>query len=115
MTKTVEAGKDVTLKCNRFSSDSGTLFWFKLAAGNLPEVLGATYTFDNGNVNKTPRITTKQEPGTFVLHITETELTDSAFYYCEKHIELQTEYLNITFLRVKGKSQRFQYLTLSLH
>ncbi|XP_026214213.1 signal-regulatory protein beta-2-like [Anabas testudineus] len=102
LTKTVDVGQDVTLKCSRPSSDAGTLFWIKLAAGNLPEVLGATYTFDNGNVNKTPRITTRQEPGTFVLHITKTELSDSAFYYCEEHFELRTTFVNITFLRVQG-------------
>lgn len=93
----------MTLTCSRQSSDSGTLFWIKLAAGNLPEVLGATYTFDGGYPNKTPRVTTQQEPGTFVLHITKTELSDTAFYYCDKHVELKRTFLNITFLRVKGK------------
>ncbi|XP_026186209.1 uncharacterized protein LOC113144393 isoform X2 [Mastacembelus armatus] len=101
LTKTVVPGEDVTLTCNRQSSESGTLFWIRLAAGNLPEVLGATYTFDNGFTNKTPRIIAKQEPGTFILHVTKTQLSDTAFYYCEKHTELRTAFLNITFLRVK--------------
>uniref|UniRef100_A0A4W6FAI1 Ig-like domain-containing protein n=1 Tax=Lates calcarifer TaxID=8187 RepID=A0A4W6FAI1_LATCA len=34
-------------------------------------------------------------------HITKTELSDTAFYYCEKHVELRTTFLNIIFLRVK--------------
>lgn len=103
LTETVHVGEDVNLTCNCQSKPEGTLFWIRLVAGNLPEVLGATYTFDNAHINKTPRITAKQEPGTFVLHITKTELSDTAFYYCEKHVELQTTFLNITFLRVKGK------------
>lgn len=103
LTKTIHVGDNVTLTCSRQSSDSGTLFWIKLSAGNLPEVLGATYTFNNGNVNKTPRITAQQESGTYVLHITKTALSDTAFYYCERHVELKTTFLNITFLRVKGK------------
>lgn len=103
MTKTVHVEEDVTLTCDRRTSDSGTLFWIKLAAGNLPKVLGATYTFDGGYVNKTPRTTTRQEPGTFILHITRAELRDTAFYYCEKHVELKTTFLNITFLRVERK------------
>ncbi|XP_040904165.1 uncharacterized protein LOC121188455 isoform X2 [Toxotes jaculatrix] len=104
LTRTVHVGDDVTLTCSRQSSqlETGTLFWIRLTAGNLPEVLGATYTFDSIYINKTPRITAKQEPQTFVLHITKTELSDTAFYYCEKHVELQTTFLNITFLRVKG-------------
>ncbi|XP_022616068.1 signal-regulatory protein beta-2-like [Seriola dumerili] len=102
LTKTVHVGEDVTLTCSRQNIDVGTLFWIRLVAGNLPEVLGATYTFASAYFNKTPRITAKQEPGTFVLHITKTELSDTAFYYCEKHVELRTTFLNITFLRVKG-------------
>ncbi|XP_044060551.1 signal-regulatory protein beta-2-like isoform X2 [Siniperca chuatsi] len=101
-TKTVGVGEDVTLTCSRQSKLSGFLFWIKLAAGNFPEVLGATYTFDSANVNKTPHITAKQESGTFILHITKTELSDTAFYYCEQVVELHTTFLNKTFLRVEG-------------
>ncbi|XP_031159119.1 signal-regulatory protein beta-2-like isoform X1 [Sander lucioperca] len=102
VTKTVCVGEDVTLTCSRPSGLSGYLFWIRVVAGNFPEMLGATYTFDNGNVNKTPRITAKQEPGTFVLHITKTELSDTAFYYCEQVVELQTTFLNKTSLKVKA-------------
>uniref|UniRef100_A0A3P9ATP9 Ig-like domain-containing protein n=1 Tax=Maylandia zebra TaxID=106582 RepID=A0A3P9ATP9_9CICH len=102
VTKNVHLGEDVTLTCSRRSNLSGLLFWMRVVAGNLPEVLGAAYTFDQGTVNKTPRITTKQETGTFVLHIIQTQLNDTAFYYCEEVIELKTTKWNITFLRVKG-------------
>ncbi|KAA8588680.1 hypothetical protein FQN60_010025, partial [Etheostoma spectabile] len=101
VTKTVCVGEDVTLTCSRPSGLSGYLFWIRVAAGNFPEMLGATYTFDNAKVNKSPRITVKQEPGTFVLHITKTELIDTAFYYCEQVVELQTTFLNKTSLKVK--------------
>uniref|UniRef100_A0A3P8RXD8 Ig-like domain-containing protein n=1 Tax=Amphiprion percula TaxID=161767 RepID=A0A3P8RXD8_AMPPE len=102
VTKTVGVGKDVTLTCIRNSGSGGLLFWFRVVAGNLPEVLGATYTFDSGTFNETPRIIAKQEPGTFILHITQTKLSDTAFYYCEEIVELRTTLMNITFLAVKG-------------
>ncbi|KAK2848683.1 hypothetical protein Q5P01_008517 [Channa striata] len=86
LTKSVHVGQDVTLKCSRHSSDSGTLYWIKLATGNFPE---------------TPRITAKQGPGTFDLHISKIELSDAAFYYCEKYVELKRTFLNVTFLRVE--------------
>lgn len=86
----------------------------RLAPGNLPEVLGATYTFDGSYVNKTPRITVKPEPGTFVLRITETELSDTAFYYCEEYADLQTTFLNVTFLRVQGKCGSIQFFLYAM-
>ncbi|XP_022054882.2 uncharacterized protein LOC110954600 [Acanthochromis polyacanthus] len=102
VTKTVGVGQDVTLICSRNSKSGGLLFWFRVVTGNLPEVLGATYTFDSSTFNETPRITAKQEPGTFILRITQTKLSDTAFYYCEEIVELRTTFLNITFLAVKG-------------
>uniref|UniRef100_A0A3Q1G567 Ig-like domain-containing protein n=1 Tax=Acanthochromis polyacanthus TaxID=80966 RepID=A0A3Q1G567_9TELE len=101
VTKTVGVGQDVTLICSRNSKSGGLLFWFRVVTGNLPEVLGATYTFDSSTFNETPRITAKQEPGTFILRITQTKLSDTAFYYCEEIVELRTTFLNITFLAVK--------------
>ncbi|XP_076595894.1 signal-regulatory protein beta-2-like [Chaetodon auriga] len=100
--KTVFLGQDVTLTCSRHSGLGGLLFWIKLAVGNFPEVLAATYTFDNGGIITTPRCTAKTEPGAFVLDITKTELSDTAFYYCEQVTELKTTILNKTFLQVKG-------------
>ncbi|XP_042349202.1 uncharacterized protein LOC121948029 [Plectropomus leopardus] len=102
LTKTVFVGEDVTLTCSRRANSAGYLFWNRVVAGNFPEVLGATYTFDNAVVNKTPHFTTKQEPGTFVLHITKTQLSDAAFYYCQQVVELKTTFLIKTLLIVKG-------------
>ncbi|PWA22257.1 hypothetical protein CCH79_00012531, partial [Gambusia affinis] len=101
-TKTVSVGENVTLTCSRRSDSSGYLFWMKVVAGNLPEVLGASYTFDSSIVNYTPHIITKQEPDTFLLQIKQTELKDTAFYYCEEISELQKSLMNVTFLKVKG-------------
>ncbi|XP_054453727.1 uncharacterized protein LOC129090202 [Anoplopoma fimbria] len=98
----VRVGEDVTLTCSRQSSSAGYLFWIRLVAGNFPEPLASTYTFDNANVFKTRRITAKQGFGTFVLHIAKTELSDTALYYCQQVVELQTAFLNKTFLGVKG-------------
>ena len=80
-----------------------TNFWIIIVAGNFPEISASTYTFDNASVFHTHRITAKQGPGTFVLHITKAELSDAAFYCCQQAVELQTLFLNKTFLRVKGK------------
>ncbi|XP_034399680.1 uncharacterized protein LOC117737684 isoform X3 [Cyclopterus lumpus] len=102
VTKSVRVGEDVTLTCSRRSSLSGYLSWIRIVAGNFPEILASTYTFDNASVFQTHRFTAKQGPGTFVLHITKAELSDAAFYCCQQALELHTLFLNKTFLRVKG-------------
>uniref|UniRef100_A0A665WD09 Ig-like domain-containing protein n=1 Tax=Echeneis naucrates TaxID=173247 RepID=A0A665WD09_ECHNA len=103
-TKTVGVGEDVKLTCPRQKSDySANLFWIGLVSGNLPELLGGTYSFDDYRVNKTPHFTTKQEPGTFLLYINETEQSDTGLYYCIKVKGLDMKFLKGTFLRIKGK------------
>ncbi|XP_053179649.1 uncharacterized protein LOC128362824 [Scomber japonicus] len=105
VTETVGVGDDVTLTCTRSVTPTTTLFWIRLVAGNLPEFLGGTYSFNNGGVNKTPHtphITTKQEPGTFVLHINKAELSDTGLYYCINVGELNMTLLKGTFLRIEG-------------
>uniref|UniRef100_A0A4W6FAV9 Ig-like domain-containing protein n=1 Tax=Lates calcarifer TaxID=8187 RepID=A0A4W6FAV9_LATCA len=77
-TKIVGVGGDVNLTCTR------------------------TYAFDYDGVNEIPRITAKQEPGTFLLRITKTELSDTGLYYCIKVDLLDMTFLNLTFLRIKG-------------
>uniref|UniRef100_A0A8C4NR34 Ig-like domain-containing protein n=1 Tax=Dicentrarchus labrax TaxID=13489 RepID=A0A8C4NR34_DICLA len=108
-TKTVGVGDNVTLTCTRQTSalEQETLFWFRLISGDLPEFLGGTFSFDYDGVNKTPRITAKQEPGTFLLHISQTKLSDTGVYYCVKVKDLDMIFLNGTFLRVKGPEPDF--------
>ncbi|XP_071314245.1 signal-regulatory protein beta-2-like [Trachinotus anak] len=102
-TKTVDVGEDVKLTCTRKTSDHDvTLFWIRLVSGNLPEFLGGTFAFDYDGVNETPRITAKQGPGTFLLHISEAELSDTGLYYCIKVDVLDMKFLKGTFLRIKG-------------
>uniref|UniRef100_A0A672ZQX5 Ig-like domain-containing protein n=1 Tax=Sphaeramia orbicularis TaxID=375764 RepID=A0A672ZQX5_9TELE len=103
VTKTAHVGEDVTLTCTHQSSlsSSGLLVWVRVVAGNFPEVLGATFTFNSASVTTLPRITTKKEPGTFVLSIKRTTRTDTALYYCEQHADLNTTFLQTTFLYVK--------------
>ncbi|XP_071313368.1 basement membrane-specific heparan sulfate proteoglycan core protein-like, partial [Trachinotus anak] len=102
-TKTVNVGEDVKLNCTRQTSDhNAKLFWIRLVSGKCPETLGKTFSFDYDGVNKTPRITAKQEPGTFLLHIREAELSDTGLYYCIKVKRLDMEFLTGTFLRIKG-------------
>ncbi|XP_026214207.1 signal-regulatory protein beta-2-like [Anabas testudineus] len=73
----------------------------------LPEFLGGIFSFDFAGVNETPqhqtpRITAKQEHGTFVLIISKTELSDTGLYYCIKVEQLDMRFLKGIFLRVKG-------------
>nr|XP_046261702.1 uncharacterized protein LOC124067945 isoform X5 [Scatophagus argus] len=102
--KTVGVGDDVTLTCTRQKAhDTITaLFWIRLVSGSLPEFLGGTYTFDYEGINQTPRITAKQGPGTFLLHINETKRSDTGLYYCVKVQRRDMKFLNGTFLRIKG-------------
>ncbi|XP_040903637.1 uncharacterized protein LOC121188129 [Toxotes jaculatrix] len=107
-TKVVGVGDDVNLTCARQKSGdddpdpAARLYWIRLVSGNLPEFLGGTFSFDYKSVNTTPRITAKQEPGTFLLHISKTERRDTGFYYCIKVTILDMKFLRGTFLRIKG-------------
>ncbi len=103
-TKTVGVGQNVTLTCTRQRSWHSTyLFWIRLVSGTFPEFLGGTLAIDLEVVEQTRHITAKQEPGTFVLHITETQLSDTAVYYCIKVKKLSMIFLKGIFLRIKGK------------
>ncbi|MEQ2188829.1 hypothetical protein GOODEAATRI_018932, partial [Goodea atripinnis] len=68
----------------------------------MPEILGKTLTFDYDRLNTNSRLATKQEPGSFVLHIAQTRLSDTAFYFCLKSQKINVTFLNGTFLRIKG-------------
>uniref|UniRef100_A0A671Y4C4 Ig-like domain-containing protein n=1 Tax=Sparus aurata TaxID=8175 RepID=A0A671Y4C4_SPAAU len=83
--KTVKVGNNVTLTCARQESLLSTfnLFWIRLVSGNMPELLGGTYSFDFDGGKKT-RITAKQGDGTFLLHISKAQLSDTGIYYCLK-------------------------------
>uniref|UniRef100_A0A665WCM5 Ig-like domain-containing protein n=1 Tax=Echeneis naucrates TaxID=173247 RepID=A0A665WCM5_ECHNA len=106
-TKTVVVGEDVKLTCPRQTSDyTSKIFWIRLVSGNFTELLGGTYSFhDHNRVNKTPRFTTKQEPGTFLLYINETEQSDTGLYYCIDTDKLDLKFLTGTFLRIKEEPE----------
>ncbi|XP_058506379.1 uncharacterized protein LOC131472907 isoform X2 [Solea solea] len=94
-TRTVRVGDHVNMTCDR--RISGTIFWIRLISGNFPEVLGKTFSFDTDT-----RITTKEEPGLFVLGIKTAQLSDSAVYYCVKIHQRALEFLETIVLTVKG-------------
>ncbi|CAI5652893.1 unnamed protein product [Oreochromis niloticus] len=102
-TKNVDVGQNVTLNCSRDHRwHSTNLFWIRLVSQSFPEVLGSTVSYDVPIIEKTHHITTKQEPGTFVLHINRAQLSDTAVYYCIKESQRTMIFLKGTFLRVKG-------------
>uniref|UniRef100_A0A3Q1H786 Ig-like domain-containing protein n=1 Tax=Anabas testudineus TaxID=64144 RepID=A0A3Q1H786_ANATE len=102
-TKTVSVGENVKLTCPRQSSDTASkLYWIRLMSGNLPEFLGGTFSFNYTDGNETTRITAKQEPGTFILKISKTELSDTGLYYCMKVKHLHMEIMKAIFLKIKG-------------
>ncbi|XP_049895722.1 uncharacterized protein LOC126387225, partial [Epinephelus moara] len=114
-TTTVEVGDDVTLNCTRQTSiNQETLFWIRLVSGKTPEFLGGTFAFDYKDVNKTPHITAKQEPGSFILHIHETKLSDTGLYYCLKVNVLDMTFSKSTLLRVKGPEPDITAVTQDL-
>nr|XP_046261692.1 signal-regulatory protein beta-2-like [Scatophagus argus] len=102
--KTVAVGQSVTLTCARQTSERvGTLFWIKLVAGKLPEILGKVFSFDyDDGVKEISRIFSKQEPNRFDLHITKAMLSDTAFYYCLKVKRLNITFVKGAFLNIKG-------------
>ncbi|XP_070818317.1 signal-regulatory protein beta-2-like [Chaetodon trifascialis] len=105
VTKTVGVGQSVTLSCtHQRSGDIETRFWIKLVPGKLPEILGRALSFDYDNVNEIPHITFTREPERFILSITETKLSDTAFYYCLKSNSQRYKiaFLKGAFLRVEG-------------
>uniref|UniRef100_A0A3Q3G1P9 Ig-like domain-containing protein n=1 Tax=Labrus bergylta TaxID=56723 RepID=A0A3Q3G1P9_9LABR len=101
-TKTVGVGDEVTLTCPRDESLSSTqLFWLRLVSGDLPEVLGGTFSFEYDDVHKTPRITAKQKPGTFVMIIDKAKVGDTGLYFCVKQERINMTVLKGTFLQIK--------------
>ncbi|XP_068571277.1 signal-regulatory protein beta-2-like [Cebidichthys violaceus] len=101
--ETKSVGQDVTLTCPRNTTQGiSSLFWIRLVSGNLPEFFKGKYTFDYDGVNTTPRITTKQGPGTFLLHIHQAKLSDTGVYYCFRVKKLDMTLLKGTFLRIGG-------------
>uniref|UniRef100_A0A3Q4HDD1 Ig-like domain-containing protein n=1 Tax=Neolamprologus brichardi TaxID=32507 RepID=A0A3Q4HDD1_NEOBR len=102
-TKNVAVGQNVTLNCSRDHRWLLTnLFWIRLVSQSFPEVLGSTISHDAPIIENIHHITTKQEPGTFVLHINGAQLSDTAVYYCIKESQRTMTFLKGTFLQVKG-------------
>lgn len=94
----------MTLTCDCQKSWRQTyLYWIRLVSGTFPEVLGGTLAYDLEDYVETHHITAKLEPGKLILHILETQLSDTAIYYCIKVSKFKMTFLKGTFLRIKGK------------
>uniref|UniRef100_A0A671XXP5 Ig-like domain-containing protein n=1 Tax=Sparus aurata TaxID=8175 RepID=A0A671XXP5_SPAAU len=103
LTKTVGVGQNVTLTCDRQKSWRQTyLYWIRLVPGTFPEDLAGTLAYDLEDYVETHHITAKLEPGKLILHILETQLSDTAIYYCITVSKFKMTFLKGTFLRIKG-------------
>uniref|UniRef100_A0A672INC5 Ig-like domain-containing protein n=1 Tax=Salarias fasciatus TaxID=181472 RepID=A0A672INC5_SALFA len=101
--KTVAAQENVTLTCPREKRlDDEKLYWIRIISGHQPEFLGRTFVFDYDEVNQTPHFTTKQGPGTFILHIHQTQISDTGLYYCIRAETFKMIFLRGVFLKVEA-------------
>uniref|UniRef100_A0A672IR32 Ig-like domain-containing protein n=1 Tax=Salarias fasciatus TaxID=181472 RepID=A0A672IR32_SALFA len=93
--KSVAAQQSVTFTCPRKTEGTVILFWLRIISGHQPEFLGKTVGIDSSEVHQTPHHTIKQEPGTFILHINQTQINDTGLYYCI----LTTGWTDMIFLK----------------
>ena len=98
-TKTVAVGENVALICRCGPLD--TVFWIRPVSGKPPEFYK---TFSSTSFD--PRIRTTEEPGTFVLRITNAMPRDTGVYYC-----LKIEHKNFTFLKGMDLKVQGKYIT----
>ncbi|XP_029973242.1 uncharacterized protein LOC115407045 [Salarias fasciatus] len=92
--KSVDVEQNVTFTCPFEFGYRKNAYWIRIISGHQPEFLGGTTGFESDGVIQVPRFTTKHEPGTFILNINHTEMTDTGLYYC-----IHTNWGNMTFLR----------------
>uniref|UniRef100_A0A672IQC2 Ig-like domain-containing protein n=1 Tax=Salarias fasciatus TaxID=181472 RepID=A0A672IQC2_SALFA len=111
--KSVAAQQHVTLTCPRKIGHKANLFWIRIISGHQPEFLGGTYGFDYEGVHQTRHFTTKQEPGTFILYINQSQISDTGLYYCIRTETLEMTFVRRVFLMVKGESVSLQCSVLS--
>lgn len=103
--KHADVGENVTLTCVRDQSDYRSfLFWTRFVHGSLPDVLGATFSFNSDFQNSSSHIICEQGPGRFLLHIINVTPHDTGFYYCIKANLYTMIFLKGTFLKIQGKN-----------
>uniref|UniRef100_A0A672INB9 Ig-like domain-containing protein n=1 Tax=Salarias fasciatus TaxID=181472 RepID=A0A672INB9_SALFA len=100
--KSVTAQQNVTLTCPRTLGHKELMYWIRIISGHQSEFLGGTYGFDYSPVHQTRHFTTKQELGTFILHIHQTQISDTGLYYCIQTETLEMTFVRGVFLKVKG-------------
>nr|XP_049606348.1 uncharacterized protein LOC125986627 isoform X1 [Syngnathus scovelli] len=87
-TEMTAVGQNASLECLRDDTTvREVLFWIRLVSGTFPEFLGhnAPGDFTRQESSKSGRrVTVKQEPGKFVLQISQVQKSDTALYYCFK-------------------------------
>lgn len=100
-----DVGDNVTLTCDRNPSENRqTYVWTRFVPGSPPDVLGATFSFDNNHSNKYSHFVSEQGPGTFLLKVLKVTPLDTGFYYCSKTGLRSMTFLKGAFLRVQGKT-----------
>ncbi|KAM9833226.1 uncharacterized protein ACBT44_004870 isoform 2-T3 [Syngnathus typhle] len=117
-TETKKVGQSVSLECPRNSSEIQAFhIWIRLASGSFPEILGQMSSFETGTVKSGHRVTIKQEPGKFVLQISQVQKIDTALYYCFEFPSRfhKMKFLNGIFLLVKDDPEAETAVTAVTH
>uniref|UniRef100_A0A4W5NAP7 Ig-like domain-containing protein n=1 Tax=Hucho hucho TaxID=62062 RepID=A0A4W5NAP7_9TELE len=117
----VEIGDPVTLYCvfSKQVYNEGNMFWFMQVTGEIPQVVAKMQKnqsrpelhkeFSNSHLN----MEKAQADGIYRLTIQKMEPTDEAIYYCVYITDCEVNFINGTFLVLKGKNhQRSDYKTV---
>lgn len=100
-------GDNVTLHCFHDSKVAMHFSWYRQTFGKGPELLSIIYKYDKSmNVlqplEKNTRYAVERKEGTNHLHISDVQLSDSAFFFCGSSHSNKLEFGEGVFLGVKG-------------
>ncbi|KAL4631145.1 hypothetical protein GN956_G14887 [Arapaima gigas] len=113
----VQLGDSVTLECSFPSDNLQYIHWFKFIFGQIPDLVATAHRFSekpvlSKNFNSS-RFIVKSSASTLHLKISETELSDSAIYYCVIWSDYSIHFGAGTFLRINGsKKQKSNSMTV---
>lgn len=100
-------GHNVTLPCF-YGSSARNLCWYKQVAGEQPQIISSFYKHSpdsnkfHNQFQGNKRFSVRSGEGFYHLNIFNVRDSDSAMYYCGHTSVTVTEFINATFLILKG-------------